>query len=100
VQELATAAQHHIPAIIVVFNDGAYGNVKRIQKERFGRLLASELRNPDFMELAHAFGIEGMRTTDPEGLGAALGRALAIDGPVLIEVPVGEMDSPWAMLRG
>lgn len=100
VQELATAVQHHIPAIIVVFNDGAYGNVKRMQKERFGRLLASELQNPDLMELAHAFGLGGIRATDPEGLGAALGRALSMDGPVLIEVPVGEMDSPWAMLRG
>ncbi len=50
VQELATAAQYGIPVVAVVFNDRAYGNVKRIQRELYGnRVIASDLTNPDFV---------------------------------------------------
>lgn len=99
VQELATAVQHGIPVKVVLFNDGAYGNVRRMQRERFGRTIASDLRNPDFLRLADAFGVQAERTETPEGLATALRGALDADGPVLIEVPVGEMPDPWAMLR-
>ncbi|MBO0689842.1 MAG: thiamine pyrophosphate-binding protein [Candidatus Dormibacteraeota bacterium] len=100
VQELATAVLHGIPAICVVFDDGAYGNVRRIQQQRFGRLLGSELHNPDFVRLGESFGVTAMRAEGPEALGSCLRRALDVDGPVLIEVPVGEMDDPWPMLAG
>jgi acetolactate synthase-1/2/3 large subunit len=100
VQELATAVLHRIPVICVVFDDGAYGNVRRIQQQRFGRLLASELHNPDFVLLAESFGMTALRADGPEALGGALRRALDVDGPVLVEVPVGEMDDPWPMLAG
>ncbi|GGC49612.1 hypothetical protein GCM10011504_30030 [Siccirubricoccus deserti] len=67
VQELATAVQHGIATVSVVFNDGAYGNVKGIQKSNFGgRTIASELRNPDFVRLAESFGAGGLRATAPE----------------------------------
>ncbi|MCC6177548.1 MAG: thiamine pyrophosphate-binding protein [Chloroflexi bacterium] len=92
VQELATAVQHHIPLITVVFDDGAYGNVRRIQEHQFGgRTIASDLRNPPFAKLAEAFGMLGLRAEEPEELRAALRTALSHDGPVLIEVPVGPM---------
>ena len=92
VQELATMRQHDIGAVVIVFNDGAFGNVKRIQQQQFGgRTIASELRNPDFVRLAEVFGVAGMRATTPEMLEGALREALATAGPVLIEVPVGEM---------
>ena len=58
VQELATAAQYGINVVAVVFNDGAYGNVKRIQREMYGnRVIASDLTNPDFVRLADSFGL-------------------------------------------
>jgi acetolactate synthase I/II/III large subunit len=87
--ELATAVQHKIPLIAIVFNDGHYGNVRRIQKAMYGgRTIATDLHNPDFVKLAEAFGATGMRATNPGELGQALAAARQIDGPVLIEVPV------------
>ncbi len=100
VQELASAVQHRVPVVIVLMNDGAYGNVRRIQVEAFGnRVIASDLKNPDFVKLADAFGLMGLRATTPEGLRAALKKALAAGEPALIEVPVGQMPSPWNFLR-
>jgi acetolactate synthase I/II/III large subunit len=99
VQELSTAVQQGIDVIAVVFNDNSYGNVRRMQQERFdGRTIASDLHNPDFPKLADAFGLVGVRAEGPDGLRAALARALDIDGPVLIEVPVGEMPDPWRLI--
>jgi acetolactate synthase I/II/III large subunit len=96
VQELATAVQHGINVVALVFNDGAYGNVKRMQREFYGnRVIASDLVNPDFVRLADSFGVFARRATDPEGLQGALEQALARDGPALIEVKVGEFPAPW-----
>ena len=82
VQELATAAQHGINVVAIVFNDGAYGNVKRMQRELYGnRVIASDLVNPDFVRLADSFGVFARRATDPEGLQDALEQALAQDAP-------------------
>ncbi|MGA7671496.1 MAG: thiamine pyrophosphate-dependent enzyme [Nitrolancea sp.] len=101
IQELSTAMRHKIPAVLIVFNDGAFGNVRRIQKERFnGRTIGSDLLNPDFVKLADSFGMEGIRASGPEGLREALRHALKKDMPTLIEVPVGEMPSTWSILRG
>jgi acetolactate synthase I/II/III large subunit len=99
--EMATAMQHRIPLVTVVFNDGAYGNVRRIQKERYGnRLIASDLLNPDFVAFGKSFGAEAVRTRSPQELRDGLRRAFAYrDGPSLIEVPVGELPSPWEFLN-
>jgi acetolactate synthase-1/2/3 large subunit len=98
--EMATAVRHRIPLTAIVFNDGAFGNVRRIQQERFGnRLIASDLANPDFVKFAESFGAVGERARGPEELRAALRRALARrDGPTLIEVPVGPFPSPWPFI--
>jgi acetolactate synthase-1/2/3 large subunit len=98
VQELATAVQHRIPVTIVVFNDNAYGNVRRLQQQRFGRRIASDLHNPDFVRLAESFGLRGVRAQGPDAMAAAVREALDDDGPTLIEVPVGEMSDPWPVL--
>jgi len=98
--ELATAMRHRIPLTTVLFNDGTFGNVRRIQEERYGnRLIASDLANPDFVAFAKSFGAEACRVTGPRELQAALRRALARrDGPTLIEVPVGPTPSPWEFI--
>jgi acetolactate synthase I/II/III large subunit len=96
VQELATAVQHGINVVAIVFNDGAYGNVKRMQREFYGnRVIASDLVNPDFIRLADSFGVFARATDDPDGLRDALEQALARDAPALIEVKVGEFPDPW-----
>jgi acetolactate synthase-1/2/3 large subunit len=99
--ELATAMRHRIPLTVVVFNDGAFGNVRRIQEESYGnRLIASDLANPDFVRYAQSFGAEAERARDPKELRAALKRAFKRrDVPTLIEVPVGPMPSPWEFLH-
>ena len=77
--EMATAMRHRIPLVTVVFNDGAYGNVRRIQKERFGNhLIASDLLNPDFVAFGKSFGAEAVRARSPEELRTALRRAFRL----------------------
>jgi acetolactate synthase-1/2/3 large subunit len=97
--EMATAVRHRIPLITVLFNDSHFGNVRRIQEERFGRPIASDLANPDFVKFAESFDAMAMRAASPAELGEALTRALAHrDGPTLIEVPVGALPSPWEFI--
>ena len=100
-QELATAVLHRINVVAVVFNDNAYGNVARDLDESWGGSYAAELHNPDFMKLADAYGVVGMRAKAPTDVGALVRDAIQLDRPVLIEVPVGRMARPpfFAPLR-
>jgi acetolactate synthase-1/2/3 large subunit len=95
--ELATAVRHRIPLVAIVFADGSFGNVRRIQEENYGnRLIASDLANPDFVKFAESFGAAAERVRTPDALRPALKRGFARrDGPTLIEMPVGPMPSPW-----
>jgi acetolactate synthase-1/2/3 large subunit len=102
VQELATAAQFNIGVVVLVFNNNAYGNVRRDQREHFeGRLVASDLVNPDFVKLAESFGVGAVRVTSPDHFRPALEKALADGGPYLIdiEVPRDSEISPWAFIH-
>jgi acetolactate synthase-1/2/3 large subunit len=102
VQELATAVQYKIAVVTLVFNNNAYGNVRRDQRERFdGRVVASDLVNPDFVKLAESFGVGAARVTSPDQFHAALEKALADGGPYLIdiEVPTDSEVSPWAFIH-
>lgn len=102
VQELATAAQEGIAVVAVVFDNGAYGNVRRDQRTRFeGRFIASELRNPDFVKLADAFDLKAYSVASPADLAAVLPEALAAEETVVIHVSVprdGEV-SPWPFIH-
>jgi acetolactate synthase-1/2/3 large subunit len=93
-QELATAVQHRINVVALVFNDGGYGNVARDLDEGWGGSYGAGLVNPDFMKLADAFGVVGMRATEPTEAGRLVRDAVQLDRPVLIEVPVGRMPRP------
>ena len=85
-----------------MFNDGAFGNVRRIQEEQYGnRLIASDLTNPDFVRYR-------ARASAPRPSARAIRRSCAPrssarfkrrDGPTLIEVPVGPMPSPWEFIH-
>jgi acetolactate synthase-1/2/3 large subunit len=102
VQELATAVQFNIGVVVLVFNNNAYGNVRRDQREHFeGRLVASDLVNPDFVKLAESFGVGAVRVTAPDHFRPALEKALADGGPYLIdiEVPRDSEVSPWAFIH-
>jgi len=102
VQELATAVQFNIGVVTLVFNNNAYGNVRRDQRQRFdGRVVAADLVNPDFVKLAESFGVPAARVTSPDHFRPALERALAAGGPALIavEVPRDSEVTPWTFIH-
>jgi acetolactate synthase I/II/III large subunit len=102
VQELATAVQHRINLVTVVFNNQSFGNVLRDQQTTFGgRFIGESLRNPDFVKLADSFGALACRVSTPQQLRSALERAFAADRPTLIEVPgtPGGDASPWPFIH-
>src|SRR5246127_3235672 len=102
VQELSTAVQFNIGVVTLVFNNNAYGNVRRDQRERFdGRVVAADLVNPDFVRLAESFGVAGSRVTSPDHFRPALEKALAHGGPALIaiEVPRDSEVTPWTYIH-
>ena len=99
--ELATAVQYGINLVTVVFNNQSFGNVRRDQVEGFGgRVIGSDLINPDFVKLAESFGIAGLRANSPAELRRALEKAFSANAPVLIEAPIerGSEASPWEFL--
>lgn len=91
-QELAVAAQHRLPLVILLFNDSAYGVLGPQQERRYGRSFGIGLHNPDFPALAEAFGARGQRVESLEELAEILPSALEQDGPHLIEIPIS---LPW-----
>ena len=94
VQELATAVQNNIPLVVLVFNNNQYGNVQQMQKSDYGgRVIASDLHNPNFARLAETFGAQGLRAETPEEVRLAIRRGFDVDVPTVIEVPVGDMPS-------
>ena len=93
-QELSTAARHGINVVAVVFNDSSYGNVARDLDESWGGQYGAELQNPDFMKLADAYGVIGMRAKEPTEVGRLVREAIEKDRPALVEVPVGRMSRP------
>ena len=97
--EMATAAQYGIGLVTVLFNNNKFQNVQRQQQEWFGgRIIGSDLNNPDFVAYGESFGIRSSRVDSPEALRTELVRYLARDEPGLIEVPVGDMASPWQFI--
>jgi acetolactate synthase-1/2/3 large subunit len=102
VGELATAAQYRIGLVILVFNNGAYGNVLRDQQEQFGgHVVGAHLKNPDFVRLAESFGVAANRVATPGELKPVLEKALAADRPALIEIALepGAESSPWPLIH-
>lgn len=95
VQELATAVQHKIATITIVFNNNQYGNVQQMQKSLYdNRVIASDLRNPDFIKLAESFGAQAIKASTPQALRQALKQGISVtDTPTLIEVPIGDVPS-------
>jgi acetolactate synthase-1/2/3 large subunit len=77
-----------------VFDDGAYGNSNRDQRERYGGVeYGTLLQNPDWLMLARAFGVEGVRVDDIDKLPAVMRDAIAHGGSTLIAVPMDRLPS-------
>ncbi|MBV55085.1 MAG: hypothetical protein CMQ12_00775 [Gammaproteobacteria bacterium] len=100
IQEISTAVQYQLPLVTIIFNDSRFTNVQRQQKEWFdGRVICSDLHNPDFVKLAESFGAAGFAAHDAESLRAAIRLAFQEKGPSIIEVTVKEFfPPPWPFL--
>ena len=97
--ELATAKRHNLPVVVCVFDDGHFGNVRRIQQQAWGgHEIANDLHNPDFVRFAESFGVAAFRATTPPELESRLRDAFALRAPALVHVPVGEMPSIWDLI--
>jgi acetolactate synthase-1/2/3 large subunit len=102
VQELATAVQYGINLVTVIFNNNAFGNVRRDQNWNYHeRRIGADLVNPDFVEMAKSFGAIGVRVDSPDALEKAIADGFEQDGPVIIEVPIetGSERSQWSLIH-
>jgi acetolactate synthase I/II/III large subunit len=96
-QELATAVQYGCPVIVVVLDNGMYGTIRMHQEREFpGRVVATELKNPDFAALARAYGGHGERVERTEEFAPAFERALASGLPAILHCIV----DPQALTPG
>ena len=87
--ELATAVQYDLPIVVLLVNNGMYATIRMHQERQFpGRVVGTDLENPDFPALAHAYGAHGERVERTEDFEAAFDRALASGRPSVLELPV------------
>ena len=88
-QELATAVQEDLAILVLVVNNGMYGTIRMHQERHYpGRVVGTDLRNPDFVALARAYGAHGALVERTEEFGDALDEALACGRPAVIELRV------------
>ncbi len=87
--ELATAVQYDLPVVVLVVNNSMYGTIRMHQERNFpGRVVGTDLVNPDFAGLAESFGAYGEVVERTEEFPAAFERALAAGRPALLELRV------------
>ena len=99
-QELATAADHKLPIKIILLHNGCHGMVRQWQDLFYeGRYSASQLSNtPDFVKLADAYGILGLRAEKPSEVEPVLKEGLKHKGPVLIDVRTDPFENCYPMI--
>ena len=86
-QELATAVQYRVPVIVIVANNGMYGTIRMHQeRDHPGRVVGTDLLNPDFVRLGEAFGAYAKKVTRAEDFAAAFAEARSSAGPALLEL--------------
>jgi acetolactate synthase-1/2/3 large subunit len=87
-QELETAVRLKTAVVNVIWENGQYGSIVWKQDRRFGHHFGTDFGNPDFVKLAESFGMPGWRVGAPGELGPLLQKAVALDVPSLIVVPI------------
>jgi len=86
INELATAAEHKLPLVILMWNNNALGEIKDDMVRKGIQPNAVTLKNPDFQLLAKAYGVIAERPASLKALGIAIAAALKAEGPTLIEM--------------
>ncbi|MCI0582586.1 MAG: acetolactate synthase large subunit [Chloroflexi bacterium] len=87
-QELETAKRIGANVVVVIWRDDGYGLIDWKQRNEFGRPFAVEFGNPDFVDYARSFGIAGFRPVSADDLYPTLMKALEVEGPAVVEVPI------------
>jgi len=96
-QELATAVQYGLAIVFVVIDNGMYGTIRMHQEREYpGRVSGTDLVNPDFAQLASAYGAHGETVVTTDEFAPAFERALAARGPALLHVRI----DPQALTMG
>jgi acetolactate synthase-1/2/3 large subunit len=99
IQELATAVQDNIAVKIAIINNGYLGMVRQWQELFYGRrYVATPLSSPDFIKIAEAYGLPGIRVTDKLQVVAAIEEAMAYEGPFLIDFQVEPEENVYPMV--
>jgi acetolactate synthase I/II/III large subunit len=92
-QELATAVQHGVNLVTLVIDNGSYGTIRMYQERNYPRrVMATELRNPDFAAYARAFGAIGMTVERSEDFPGTFADARTANSPVLIHIKTSVED--------
>lgn len=100
IQELATTVQCKLPIKIILLNNGVLGMVRQLQKlfyeERYNQIQLRD--NPDFVKVAEAYHIRGIRVTRLDEVASAIDEALAYNGPVLLDFTISEDELVFPMV--
>ena len=87
--ELATAVQHHLNVVTIVWNDGGHYDMVKFQEEmKYSQAAGVKFGNVDIVKYAESFGATGLRVNEPADLTEVISQAFNIDGPVVVDVPV------------
>lgn len=87
--ELATAVQHHLNVVTIVWNDGGHYDMVKFQEEmKYSQAAGVKFGNVDIVKYAESFGATGLRVNKPADLTKVLSQAFNIDSPVVVDVPV------------
>ncbi|MCK8519834.1 biosynthetic-type acetolactate synthase large subunit [Methanoculleus sp. 7T] len=99
IQELGTVAQYHIPVKVVILNNMYLGMVRQWQELFYDRRYSyTELPPVDFVKIANAYGIEGIRVEEKDGVREALSAALAADGPFVLDFRIEREENVFPMV--
>jgi len=101
IQEMATAVQYNVPVKIVLLNNGYLGMVRQWQELYYGKRYSHTdmTYQPDFVKVAEAYGMVGLRATKPNEVEATLKKGLSIPKPVLMDFQVCREECVYPMVR-
>ncbi len=99
IQELGTIVQENLAVKIAILNNGFLGMVRQWQELFYDRrYVATPLSGPDFVKVAEAYGIEAMRVTDKLMVTSAIEKAMAYQGPFLIDFRIEPEENVYPMV--
>jgi len=100
VHELETARRERAATVNLVFRDGGLGSIRWKQMAKFKRTVGTDFGNPDYPDLAKAFGVRGFGIDHPSELNSVLAEAFELNVPCVVDIPVDYGKNPFLDLPG